>query len=191
MSLAPGIQFYAEVISCLGPAMPTLRRTPSTYSFGDTLEMAPRPNDLYVVCQDGSVQSVWEPDRPIGWEIFETENGWSYRVTQVGFEPRPCLVRYHSRAEEIRPGGHGVGNSRFAAIYEDGEEGPLRVWAPGVGPPGPGLAVSRSLGDTRGKLAGVSAAPDIYTATLAPGEDAFLIVASDGLWEFVSGAAVA
>jgi hypothetical protein len=126
-TLYPGLQFYAEVISCLGPAMPTLRRTPSTYSFGDTLELAPRPNDLYVVCQDGSVQSVWEPDRLIGWEIFETENGWSYRVTQVGFEPRPCLVRYHSRAEEIRPGGHGVGNSRFAAIYEDGEEGEPEV----------------------------------------------------------------
>jgi hypothetical protein len=137
MSLTPGLQFYAEVISCLAPDVPTLRRTPSTYSYGANLELAPRPNDLYVVCQDGSVQSVWEPDRPIGWEIFETENGWSYRVTQVGFEPRPCLVRYHSRAEEIRPGGRGVGTcvllapletySRFAAIYEDAEEGEPEV----------------------------------------------------------------
>jgi serine/threonine protein phosphatase PrpC len=84
-----------------------------------------------------------------------------------------------------------AGGSIAPLRYEDGEEGPLRVWAPGVVPPGPGLAVSRSLGDTMGKLAGVSAAPDIYTATLAPGQDAFLVVASDGLWEFVSGADVA
>ena len=127
MSLTPGLQFYAEVISCLAPDVPTLRRTASTYGYGDALELAPRHNDLYVVCQDGSVQSVWEPDRPIGWEIFESETGWSYRVTQVGFEPQPCLVRYHSQAEEIRLGGCGVASSRLGAIHEDDEEGEPEV----------------------------------------------------------------
>ena len=113
-TIYPGLQFYAEVIATAGPA-PTLYRTPSTYGHGNALELAPRPNDLYVVCQDGSVQSVWEPDRAIGWEIFESETGWSYRVTQVGFEPQPCLVRYHSRAVEIRPGGRVVGSCVFVA----------------------------------------------------------------------------
>ena len=84
-----------------------------------------------------------------------------------------------------------AGGSIAPLHYEDGEDGPLRVWAPGISPPGPGLAVSRSLGDTMGKLAGVSAQPDVYTGTLHPGECAFLVVASDGLWEFMSGAAVA
>jgi serine/threonine protein phosphatase PrpC len=45
--------------------------------------------------------------------------------------------------------------------------------------------MSRSLCDTIGKRAGVSSEPDIYSYTLARG-DAFLLLASDGLWEFTS-----
>ena len=148
-TLYPGVQFYAEVIADTH----TLRRTPSTYSYGNRLELVPRRNDLYVICADGSVQSVWESERPIGWEVFETENGWAYRITQVGFEPQPCLVRFHSRADTIRPGSRGVGTcvfverrvepieskpdgeitdlsvsfSRFAAIYEAEEDGEPEV----------------------------------------------------------------
>ena len=151
-TIYPGLQFYAEVMATAGPA-PTLCRTPSTYGHGNHLELAPCRNDLYVICADGSVESVWDPARPIGWELLESENGWSYRVTQVGFEPRPCIVSYHSRAVEIRPGGRGVGScvfvakciqpleskpngeipelsvafSRHAAIYEAEEEGEPEV----------------------------------------------------------------
>ena len=50
----------------------------------------------------------------------------------------------------------------------------------------PGLAMSRSLGDTCGKRAGVSSAPEVFTGTLQPGSDCFLVIASDGLWEFMS-----
>jgi len=113
-TIYPGLQFYAEVMATADPP-PTLCRTPSTYSYGDRLELAPRRNDLYVICADGSVQSVHEPDRPIGWELLESEYGWSYRVTQVGFDPQPCLVEGHSRAEVIRPGGRGVGSRVFVA----------------------------------------------------------------------------
>jgi serine/threonine protein phosphatase PrpC len=85
------------------------------------------------------------------------------------------------------------GGSVKALSYGDGEEGPLRVWVAGEeNPPGPGLAMSRSLGDTMGKRAGVVATPDVYTATLAGGgRDAYLVVASDGLWEFLGGGDVA
>jgi serine/threonine protein phosphatase PrpC len=47
------------------------------------------------------------------------------------------------------------------------------------------------MGDTVGKRAGVVSTPDVYSYVLAPEEDAFLVVASDGLWEFMSGADVA
>jgi len=136
-TIYPGLQFYAEVIPVATDN--TLRRTPSTYSYGNSLELAPNRNDLYVICADGSVESVWDPARPIGWELFEDANKWFYRISQVGFEPQDCLVRFHSRAVEIRPGGRGVGTrvlvarnlerafSRHAAIYEAEEEGEPEV----------------------------------------------------------------
>jgi len=49
----------------------------------------------------------------------------------------------------------------------------------------PGLAMSRSLCDSVGKKAGVSSEPDLYVYTLTPA-DAYLLLASDGLWEFTS-----
>lgn len=146
-TIYPGVQFYAEGISVDCPV--GLCRTPSTYGYGSRLELAPRRNDLYVMCADGSVQSVWEPDRPIGWELHETPNGWSYRISQVGFAPVSCLVRYHSRAEIIPMGGGSVGTivaleslndgenpelsidfSRHATIYESPDEGEPEVTSP-------------------------------------------------------------
>jgi serine/threonine protein phosphatase PrpC len=67
--------------------------------------------------------------------------------------------------------------------YEDGGEGPMRVWLRDDDIPG--LAMSRSLGDTVGKKAGVISEPDFYFYTLTQ-TDAFLTVASDGLWEFTT-----
>ena len=82
-----------------------------------------------------------------------------------------------------------LAGGRLAALsYEDGSEGPVRVWLPSLDLPG--LAMSRSLGDTLARRAGVIGAPDLYTLTLAPA-DAFLVLASDGLWEFTSPAEVA
>ncbi len=75
-----------------------------------------------------------------------------------------------------------------ALSYPDGTEGPYRVWLGKED--SPGLAMSRSIGDVIGKRAGVSSSPDIYTATLLPTDDAFLVIASDGLWDFMSAAEV-
>ncbi|KAA0173381.1 hypothetical protein FNF27_05158 [Cafeteria roenbergensis] len=78
-----------------------------------------------------------------------------------------------------------AGGELRAIRYPDGEEGPVRVWC-GGGSDVPGLAMSRSVCDTVGKRAGVSSEPDITTTTLTK-SDAFLVVASDGLWEFMEG----
>lgn len=49
----------------------------------------------------------------------------------------------------------------------------------------PGLAMSRSLGDKAGREVGVISEPDIYEILLKE-EDKFIIIASDGVWEFLS-----
>lgn len=53
----------------------------------------------------------------------------------------------------------------------------------------PGLAVSRSLGDTEAHSVGVSSEPDILEMTLNPekGVEDVIIVASDGIWDMLSG----
>jgi serine/threonine protein phosphatase PrpC len=63
--------------------------------------------------------------------------------------------------------------------------GPPRVWVKNSYPPTPGLAMTRSLGDLVGSWAGVIATPEITEHTLTP-DDKFVILASDGVWEFLS-----
>jgi cGMP-dependent protein kinase 2 len=48
----------------------------------------------------------------------------------------------------------------------------------------PGLNMSRSLGDLTGKIAGVISTPHASVEPLGAGDHA-LILASDGLWDFV------
>ena len=68
---------------------------------------------------------------------------------------------------------------------EPGEDlgGPDRVWHPHLtGKPGPGLMMSRSLGDFIAKEVGVISVPDI-TKREIQANFRFIVIASDGLWE--------
>lgn len=49
----------------------------------------------------------------------------------------------------------------------------------------PGLCKSRSLGDTLAKDCGVLAEPDISVTEVKAGKKPFMILASDGIWEFL------
>lgn len=49
-----------------------------------------------------------------------------------------------------------------------------------------GLAMARSIGDFAVKSVGVIPEPEVKTFELQHGEDEFLILASDGVWEFIS-----
>lgn len=49
----------------------------------------------------------------------------------------------------------------------------------------PGLAMSRSLGDQVAHMVGVWHYPDITTLDITK-DDLYLIIASDGIWEFIS-----
>ena len=61
--------------------------------------------------------------------------------------------------------------------------GPARVWLKDQDIPG--LAMSRSMGDYVASTAGVICTPEIMQVTLEP-EDKFIIIGSDGLYEFMS-----
>jgi serine/threonine protein phosphatase PrpC len=75
------------------------------------------------------------------------------------------------------------GGRVFAVSYEDGIDGPPRVWLGHMDIPG--LAMSRSVGDTVAHTAGVISDPEMHTVDLTP-EDKVIVFASDGLWEFMS-----
>lgn len=61
--------------------------------------------------------------------------------------------------------------------------GPLRVWLKDVDVPG--LAMTRSIGDSVAGAVGVTSVPEIREHKLAA-TDIFAIWASDGVWEFIS-----
>ncbi|KAK9812962.1 hypothetical protein WJX72_006528 [[Myrmecia] bisecta] len=64
----------------------------------------------------------------------------------------------------------------------DGPVGPFRVWVKGGR--FPGLAMSRSAGDSIAKSVGVVAEAETRGVTCSPGD--ILLLASDGVWEFLS-----
>lgn len=63
------------------------------------------------------------------------------------------------------------------------EVGPQRVWLPGAWVPG--LAMSRAMGDFVAHQVGVISEPEVHCCELEDGDE-FLVVASDGVWEFMT-----
>jgi len=106
--VTPGLKFFVEQVD---PVYPTtgLAPTMSTYGILD-LEGGPKRNELYVVCRDGTVQSVYEPDRPIGWELIEDGDAWFYRVTQMNHPRKRCSVRFHSLVDDPPAGRGAIGS---------------------------------------------------------------------------------
>ena len=75
------------------------------------------------------------------------------------------------------------------AQNDNGElEGPLRIYM--KGDEGPGLAMTRSFGDVIGSILGIISEPEVKEYILKE-EDRAIIIASDGLWEYVSNEEVA
>ena len=65
---------------------------------------------------------------------------------------------------------------------------PPRVWAPGKS--FPGCAFTRSIGDSVAEQIGVFAEPELLCKELKP-DDKFIVLASDGVWEFLTNQSVA
>ena len=74
-------------------------KTPGLKFFADPMirdpEGGPRANELYVVCHDGSIQSVYHPNKYIDWDLIEDGDEWYY-----GPDRKRCIVRYHSRVAD-------------------------------------------------------------------------------------------
>jgi len=49
----------------------------------------------------------------------------------------------------------------------------------------PGLAMTRSMADSCGVKAGIIGIPDIEEFEINSSEDKFIVIGSDGVWEFV------
>eukprot|EP00753_Platysulcus_tardus_P014141 PLAT4122.1.p1 GENE.PLAT4122.1~~PLAT4122.1.p1 ORF type:complete len:334 (+),score=196.38 PLAT4122.1:30-1031(+) len=76
-----------------------------------------------------------------------------------------------------------AGGRVFAVEYDDGVDGPPRVWLGHMDVPG--LAMSRSLGDTVAHSAGVISDAELFTRKLTA-DDKLIVIATDGLWEFMT-----
>jgi serine/threonine protein phosphatase PrpC len=72
--------------------------------------------------------------------------------------------------------------------YNGEPMGPLRVWLKNED--APGLAMTRSMGDGVGQRVGVSPEPEVTIFDLKE-EHKFVLIASDGVWEFLSNEDVA
>lgn len=102
-----------------------------------------------------------------------TKNG--FLATAMSEDHKPDLPAEKARIQ-------AKGGRVFAVTYDDGIDGPSRVWLKNMDIPG--LAMSRSLGDTVAHSAGVNSIPEIFHSKITP-DMAFLVLASDGLWEFM------
>jgi serine/threonine protein phosphatase PrpC len=77
----------------------------------------------------------------------------------------------------------------FRDYYNNNEPiGPLRVWLKSEEIPG--LAMTRSMGDKLAHSVGCTAEPEVMEFLLGP-HDKYVVIASDGVWEFLSNEEVA
>jgi serine/threonine protein phosphatase PrpC len=116
-----------------------------------------------------------KPDMPA-----EKVSSYCYRLprTRTDFSVRCPGMVVQARIE-------AKGGRVFAVEYDDGVDGPARVWLGHMDVPG--LAMSRSLGDAVAHSAGVSSEPEFFEYDFNPNrEDLILVMASDGLWEFMT-----
>ena len=107
-------------------------------------------------------------------------------VTDLTWDHKPSIPSERERIEK-------AGGRVFSMEYDDGYDGPMRVWL--ADQDVPGLAMSRSICDTvahsvgrsgeRRRAVGVISSPDVFERDLTD-DDRVLVMGSDGLWEFIS-----
>lgn len=109
--------------------------------------------------------------------LIREDIGGAYRGTALTQDHKPTLATELNRI--LAAGGR-------VERLSDGtgqEIGPSRVWLPNTW--APGLSMSRSLGDLVAQQIGIIPEPEVRVTEIQQ-HDRFLIVASDGVWEFMS-----
>ena len=102
---------------------------------------------------------------------------------QPQFVPLTGLHRAGEACERERllAAGARVHPKRLPGGIEVGEP---RVWLPDRDTPG--LLLSRALGDELATTVGCVASPEVMHVRLHPGQDAYLVMASDGVWDVLT-----
>jgi serine/threonine protein phosphatase PrpC len=110
-------------------------------------------------------------DRPAG----NSDSGrlMRYRAIELSHDQKPVRADEKKR---VKTAGGRIARWRRNI-------GPLRVWLPRDWTPG--LAMTRSIGDTVLSEYGVSPVPEVTYTRLTP-SDSFAVLASDGVWEFMT-----
>ena len=104
-------------------------------------------------------------------------DGYNWKSESLSIDHKPSLEK---EKERILNNGGEIRQSKD----NNGEFiGPQRVWVKNTDVPG--LAMSRSFGDEVAHQIGVVCEPEIFEYELHQ-EDKFIILASDGLWEFMT-----
>lgn len=109
--------------------------------------------------------------------IMATRTEHGLQPVELSFDQKPELP-----AEQTRIEGYSGIVEPILDPYE-GPVGPCRVWVKRQAIPG--LAMSRSLGDKLAGTVGVCPNPVVNAFKVEQSCDEFMIVASDGIWEFI------
>ncbi|KAM3131415.1 hypothetical protein pb186bvf_016487 [Paramecium bursaria] len=114
--------------------------------------------------------------------VSKSQNDINYQIIQLSFDHRPDIQEERNRI--VQKGG-------IIDTYRDQKGckvGPARVWLEDMS--GPGLAMSRSFGDRQGHSVGVISEPTIIEHKVRA-NDKFVIICSDGVWQYLSNSKVA
>ena len=112
--------------------------------------------------------------------IYDERNDERLRTTKVYPLSFDCKPQNPSEKKRITDKGGVVKQD----VDEDGNpEGPFRVYLKGEN--WPGIAISRSIGDSDAKAIGVIPNPQIVEYTLNP-KSKYMLICSDGIWEYIS-----
>jgi serine/threonine protein phosphatase PrpC len=119
------------------------------------------------VCSNiGDSRAVLARQAGVGWDAIPLSEDHNFKR----LDERMRILNSNGR---IAQGADADGNLA----------GPERVWIKDDDVPG--LAMSRSIGDKISKIVGATSDPEVVIRRLGT-EDKFVVLASDGVWEFIS-----
>lgn len=96
---------------------------PSTYFYGSSLQLCPKEDMNYVVCngnpKSGFMLSVKDnPDVPIGFAVMYVNEQPCYCITQVGYQPKPIEIEVVGKVElDEVPKKFPIGSQLFVVSY--------------------------------------------------------------------------
>jgi serine/threonine protein phosphatase PrpC len=130
------------------------------------------------------VSVIFTPERLIVPNIGDSRAVMGRYDKSTGKYKAIELSRDHKPTEKDEAKRIYENDGRIQPFTEDGEfVGPQRVWIKEEEVPG--LAMTRSFGDRVAATVGVMSEPEIKEFDFCE-EDKYMIIASDGIWEFIS-----